>query len=322
MKWQNRDGVGGEVLLYSESEVRRRLNAASCVAAVEEAFRELGAKEVQAPGVLSLHTPTGAFHIKAAQSGNYFVAKVNANYPGNPSKGMPTIQGLLALFQTVDGRLLAVMDSAELTARRTGAATGVAVKYLASAGPLTVMLIGCGRQARSQLESVAAVRPIERVFLCDANESAAQTLAAGVGAQMPTEVITLRDLHRFSRQSDVVITCTPSREAFLHATSVRAGCLIAAVGADNPHKQELSPDLLAKSTVVADVLEQCVVMGDLHHAIEAGVMTAQDVYGELGEIVCGQKPGRVAESAVIVFDSTGFALQDVAAAVLVYRSDQ
>jgi alanine dehydrogenase len=322
MKWKSRDGVGSEVTLYSEEAVRERLNAESCVAAVEKAFRELGAKEVPAPGVLSLHAPTGAFHIKAALSGDYFVTKVNANYPGNPSRGLPTIQGVVALFESGNGRLLAIMDSAELTARRTGAATGVAVKYLASRGPLKVMLIGCGRQARSQLESVAAVRSIERVFLCDVNESAAQTLATDIGAQMQTEVVTVRDLHAFSRQSDVVITCTPSHDAFLHATSVRAGCLVAAVGADNPHKQELSPELLAKSTVVADVLEQCVVMGDLHHAIEAGVMTAQDVYGELGEIVCGQKPGRVAESDVIVFDSTGFALQDVAAAVLVYRSDQ
>ena len=322
MKWKSREGMGGELRLFSEDEVRERLDAASCVAAVEEAFRELGAKEVPAPGVLSVHAPLGAFHIKAALAGAYFVTKVNANYPGNPSQGMPTIQGLVVLFDTETGRPLAVMDSAELTARRTGAATGVAVKYLASPGSLTVMLIGCGRQGRSQLESVAAVRLIERVFLCDANEPAAHRLAAELDAQMRADVVPFRDLHVFSRQSDVVITCTPSRDAFLHATSVRAGCLIAAVGADNPHKQEISPELLAQSVVVADVLEQCVVLGDLHHAIEAGVMTVQDVYGELGEIVCGQKPGRVAQSDVIVFDSTGFALQDVAAAVLVYRSDQ
>ena len=123
MKWKSREGFGGELTLFSEDEVRERLDAASCVAAVEEAFRELGAKEVPAPGVLSVHAPTGAFHIKAALAGEYFVTKVNANYPGNPRQGMPTIQGLVVLFDTETGRPLAVLDSAELTARRTGAAS-------------------------------------------------------------------------------------------------------------------------------------------------------------------------------------------------------
>jgi ornithine cyclodeaminase/alanine dehydrogenase-like protein (mu-crystallin family) len=269
-----------------------------------------------------MHSDAGAFHIKAALGGGHFVAKVNANYPGNPAAGLPTIQGVLALFETRTGRLLALMDSGELTARRTGAATGVAVKYLALAKPVTVTLIGCGRQARSQIESVAAVRPIERLFLCDADPATARSLAVTLSDAMNAEVVLVETLFNHTRESDVVITCTPSRSAFLTLNAVRPGCLVAAVGADNPHKQEIAPELLARSRVVADVLDQCVVMGDLHHAIAAGVMSAGDVHAELGEVVSGRKPGRTDESDVIVFDSTGMALQDVAAAIMVFRSDQ
>ncbi|MEX2281237.1 MAG: ornithine cyclodeaminase family protein [Gemmatimonadota bacterium] len=322
MRWNQSCGAGEEVLLVNEREVAERLTAARCVEAVEGVFRELGLGAVPAPRVLSLHAEAGAFHIKAALAGGYFVAKVNANYPGNPSVGLPTIQGVLALFETKTGRLLALMDSAELTARRTGAATGVAVKYLALEKPMTVTLVGCGRQARSQIESVAAVRPIERLFLCDADPATARSLAVTLSDVMDAEVVLVESLFNHTRESDVVITCTPSRSAYLTQDALRPGCLVAAVGADNPHKQEIVPELMARSRVVVDLLEQCVVLGDLHHAIAAGVMSAGDVHAELGDVVSGRRPGRTAESDVIVFDSTGIALQDVAAAIMVYRSDQ
>jgi alanine dehydrogenase len=127
------------------------------------------------------------------------------------------------------------------------------------------------------------------------------------------------DLALATRDSDISVTCTTSRRAILHPGDVRAGSFVAAVGADNPEKQEIEPALLAASTVVVDVLEQCATIGDLHHALDAGVMTRADVHAELGEIVAGRRPGRAADDEIIVFDSTGTALQDVAAAALVYE---
>src|SRR5438093_580376 len=117
--------------------------------------------------------------------------------------------------------------------------------------------------------------------------------------------------------ADIVVTCTPSRAAFLH--SVQPGTFLAAVGADSEEKQEIAPELMASSKVVTDVTEQCATIGDLHHAIAARRMKREDVYAELAEVVAGRKGGRDREDETIIFDSTGMALQDVAAAAIGYE---
>jgi ornithine cyclodeaminase/alanine dehydrogenase-like protein (mu-crystallin family) len=119
----------------------------------------------------------------------------------------------------------------------------------------------------------------------------------------------------------VVVTCTPSKKSLLFSSSpLRPGTFVAAIGADAPDKQEIDPCLLASATVVTDVTAQCAAFGDLKHAIDDGVMTSSDVHAELGEIVAGRKRGRTSDSEVIVFDSTGMALQDVAAAAATYEA--
>ena len=120
--------------------------------------------------------------------------------------------------------------------------------------------------------------------------------------------------------SDVVVTCTPSKKSFLFSSSLRPGTFVAAVGADAEDKQEIDPALLASSKVITDVTAQCAAFGDLHHALLSGVMSAGDVHAELGEIVAGVRRGRESEEEVIVFDSTGMALQDVAAAAAAFES--
>ena len=119
--------------------------------------------------------------------------------------------------------------------------------------------------------------------------------------------------------SDICITCTPSKKFFLHKKDVRPGTFIAAVGADNEDKQELDPYLLAGNKIVVDSLDQASKIGELHHALSSGVVRREDVYGELGEIIAGTKLGRVSKEEITIFDSTGTALQDVAAAAVVFE---
>ena len=308
---------GADVLLLSSAEIRALLDLPACVAAVEDVFRRLGRGEAPSPGVLGFETEGGSFHLKAGLSGDgYFVAKLNGNYPGNPRVGLPTIQGLLVLADAANGRPLAVMDSAELTARRTGAATGVAVKYLTPVKPLVVTLIGCGRQAPSQLEAVAAVRGIARVHAIDQEMNAAAALVRRCPPAWDARTAALDDMRAATRTSDLIITCTTTQQAFLSLDDAASSCLVCGVGADNPHKSELTPALMAASVVVTDLTSQCAVMGDLHHAIEAGKMKAGDVAAELAEIVI--RPRAFAGERVI-FDSTGMALQDAAAARVVYQ---
>jgi ornithine cyclodeaminase/alanine dehydrogenase-like protein (mu-crystallin family) len=180
-------------------------------------------------------------------------------------------------------------------------------------------VLGCGTQGRSQLRALCRVRPVERVYAWDADQSAAAEYAAEMTREIGRDVSDVRDHRDAVARSDIVVTCTPSRVPLLTAADVPAGCFVAGVGADSEEKQELAPDLLARGTLVVDVLEQCARIGDLHHALAAGTMRREDVHAELAEVVSGRRPGRLTADEVTVFDSTGTALEDVAAAALVYE---
>ena len=311
-------------LVLTRRDVVDLLTMKECIDAVERAFRLHAEGRTIAPGVLAAHVDGGAFHVKtggfAIGDRSYFATKVNANRPGNRERfGLPTIQGVIALFDAGNGSPLAVIDSGEITSIRTAAATAVAARYLARADSAVVTICGCGVQGRDQLRALACVRQIRSVHAFDTDSERAESYAATMSGELGIDVRAARDLPRATRESDICVTCTTSKRAILHPGDVAPGSFVAAVGADNPEKQEIDPALLASSVVVADVLEQCATIGDLYHAIDAGVMTRADVRAELGEVVAGRKPGRVSAEEIIVFDSTGTALQDVAAAALVYE---
>ncbi len=310
-------------MILTRDDVRRLLDLDDCIAAVAEVFRKSARGEIAPAGVLSMHAEGGGFHVKAAMLDDgeerWFVAKTNANFPGNAARfGLPTIQGVVLLFDAIDGRPLAILDSIELTALRTAAATAVAARHLARPSSSTVMICGCGAQSAAQLLALARVLPVKVAFAFDIDGERAAAFACEMAAA-PFAVKVVDDFRATLRTSDVVITCTTSRRAFLMRDDVMPGTFIAAVGADNPVKSELDPLLMASSKVVVDSIEQCVAFGDLHQAIEAGVMSAENVYASLGEIVAGDRPGRTNNDEITIFDSTGTAIQDVAAAVLIYK---
>ncbi|GLC23810.1 ornithine cyclodeaminase family protein [Roseisolibacter agri] len=313
----------GDTRLLTRRDVTRLLSATDCVAAVERAFRLHAEGRSIAPGVLGTHVAGGGFHVKTAGlrgAHSVFVAKVNANFPENPARrGLPTIQGVIALFDAESGRLLALLDSMEITSLRTAAATAVAARHLAREDAGVATICGCGEQGRAHLRALAAVRTLRTVLAFDADAARAARFADEMTRETGIAVAAVDDLAAATRRSDVVVTCTPARRWILGRGDVRPGAFVAAVGADNPEKQELEPALLAASTVVVDVLEQCATIGDLHHALDAGVMTRAQVHAELADVVSGAKAARRAEDEVIVFDSTGTALEDVAVAWLAYE---
>lgn len=312
-------------LVLTGADVRAVLPPADCIAAVEQAFLRHAAGASVAPPALGIPVSGGGFHAKAAAlelSRWYFAGKLNGNFPGNRAKyGLPTIQGVIVLADAENGRVLALMDSMEITRIRTGAATAVAARYLARPDSSTCTLFGCGLQGPIQLECLSSVLPLARVFAHDPNPEAAQRLARWARESLGVEavVVDAASAAHWARESDVIVTCTPSRVAFLGPGAVRPGTFVAGVGADDAAKSELEPALLATSTVVVDVLAQCVAIGDLHHAIVAGVMVAGDVHAELAEVVSGKKRGRSGSEEITVFDSTGTAIEDVAAAALAYE---
>ena len=311
------------ILVLSRADVLHLLSLEECIDAVERAFRLHAEGRVLGPGVLSVPATDGGFHIKAAgllSERSYFAAKTNANFPGNPGRfGLPTIQGMIVLADADSGTPLAVIESGGVTALRTGAATGVAAKFLARRDSRTATIVGCGVQGEMQLAAVAAVLPLRRAWVIDVEHSRAESLAMRASATLGLEVHAAKDLREALRRSDVCVTCTPARRAFVAAANVTPGTFIAAVGADAPGKQEIEPALMADATVVVDVLAQCVEIGELQHALAAGLMTSAQVHAELGEVVTGRRPGRTRPEEITIFDSSGTALQDVAAAVAVYE---
>lgn len=307
-------------LLLTRSDVADLLDLDTCITAVEEAFRLHGEGDATT-GVLGIHVEGGGFHIKAGTlrlRRPYFAAKTNANFPNNPARGLPTIQGVIVLADAELGTPLALLDSIEITTLRTGAATAVAAKYLARPDARTAAILGCGNQGRIQLKALQRVRPLTRVRLFDRDRGRAEQMARELAPALALEIHVADSPAAAARDSDIVVTCTAARQAILDVGDVAAGTFVAAVGADNPDKQEIAPALLAASRVVVDVLEQAATLGDLHHAIAAGTMSRSDV-AELGQIVAGRLPGRRTAAETIVFDSTGMALQDVAAAAAVYE---
>ena len=249
-----------------------------------------------------------------------FAAKINANFPANPSRrGLPTIQGVISLHDASDGTLLALLDSMEITTLRTAAATAVAARHLARADARTLTVIGCGVQGRSHVLALSRVRDLERIHVADVDRATADRCAAELRDLLGCEVVAVSDYRAAVARSDVVVTCTPSRAPLLSARDVPPGSFVAGVGADAEQKHELAPDLFARATVVVDVLEQCANTGDLHHALAAGAMRRDDVHAELADVVSGRRPGRRSDDEITVFDSTGTALEDVAAAMTVFE---
>ena len=296
-------------------EVLAAISPRRAIDAVERALAGLDRGEVRAPKAIGEAVPDGTFHVKACAGASgdlarLYVAKVNANFPQNMARhGMPTIQGAILAFDTRCGKLLAVVESSSVTMLRTAATTAVAFRHLARENSKVATIVGCGAQGGAHLRVLAHVLPIERVYLFDMDPARAQSLAeraAGMG--FPFTVSVMSDLAVGTRLSDVVVTCTSSKAPFLEAHHVRKATCVAAVGADNEQKAEIGLSLLQTARIVTDQSGQCVKTGDLRRLVgESG----PGDWMELGHAIATGK-GRVRDDEVVVFDSTGLAVEDLA----------
>jgi alanine dehydrogenase len=310
-------------LILSRSEVADLLNIDEYIVAVERIFSLYGEGKTQPPGILGVHAHDGGFHIKAGLlelERSFFAAKINANFPQNAKRfGLPLIQGAIFLADAQNGYPLAIMDSMEITIQRTGAATAVAAKYLARPDSKSILICGCGNQGRVSIHALSKIFSLKHVYAYDTDYLQARRFADELSTELRIPVETTGDLEEAMKRSDICVTCTPSSRFFLKQEYVQPGTFLAAVGADSETKQELEPVLLAQHKTVVDIVEQCALIGELHHAIASDLMTKQHVHAELGEVVAGIKPGRTSSDEIIIFDSTGMALQDVIAAATVYK---
>ena len=314
-------------LLLSRQDVQSVLTMRDCLAAVEAAFGELARGHAIMPqrSVIRVAEHKGLFLGMPAYVGgglNTLGLKVVTVYPDNPSRHkLPTTLGTLILCDPATGAALAIMDAGFMTAVRTGAASGVATKYLAREDAKTCVIFGAGVQARKQLEAVNLVRPLEKVYVLDPMRETRESFIKDLSAQLGLEIIATDDREGAVRKADIVVTASSSHDPVFDGNWLKPGTHVNNIGSHSPDARELDTTTVKRSKFVADLKEANLAeAGDILIPIKEGAVTADHIHASLGEIVIGAKPGRENLEEITVFKSCGLAIQDVSTALVVYEA--
>jgi ornithine cyclodeaminase/alanine dehydrogenase-like protein (mu-crystallin family) len=318
-----RPSQGNMVLILTESEIRGLVDVDRARTSVADAFRALHRGEATLASVISLPFvhPRGVAHIKAGHlhDDSVWTAKVSTDF--YPDDGSGTRHGgLMLVLSASDGDLVGVLvDNGYLTELRTGAAGAIASDLLARRDARTAAIIGAGSQARYQLDALLKVRSIETVHVASRSLHRAQAFVHEIESSYGIPAHLCDSVESAVRGVDIVVTTTPSSTPLVEADWLDAGTHITAVGSDEPTKQELAPDVLARADVIAvDDRGQAARLGELHHAIEQGLREEADAV-TLGELLEGDARGRIGAKDVTVADLTGVGVQDAAIAAFVVR---
>jgi alanine dehydrogenase len=311
-----------EIVLLSGGDLRRLLTPRVVIDALRDAYRALANSRGDQGRSVGFSIEGGSIHVKSGLlPGSHlaFASKVNVNLPDNwKQRRLPTIQGVVVISDAKDGRPLAIMDSIALTGIRTAATAALAAAYGARKDSKRLAIIGCGTQAKYQLQAFRAAFPLEMVHVFDLDAARAQSFASAASdANCPVRSVTsIRDA---VADADICATCTTSKSAVLTEELKLTGCFVAAVGADNPEKHEIAPALMRRARILVDDIEACASGGDLNHALRAGAVTTDQVYADLADLAAGRKQGRMTDQELVIFDSSGSGVQDIAAAWAAYR---
>ena len=311
-----------ETLLLNKEDVDVNTPMPELISAVEDAFAayENGNAQMPAKSYIDLPQYNGDFRSMPAylDAGSWDAAGIKwVNvHPDNPDDfDLPTVMGTMVYSDPENAYPLALMDGTELTMKRTGAAAAVATDHLAVEDASSFGVVGAGVQAYTQLEAISAVRDIEEVVVSDIDDEAVQKFVDYFADSFDVRGGSISD----AGHCDVLSTVTPVEEPLVAPEDLGDHTHVNAMGADAEGKHELADDILLASKLVIDDYAQTTHSGEINVPYNAGVLGDDDIYGEIGEIVTGQKDGRTAADTVTVFDSTGLAIQDVAAAHVVYE---
>jgi alanine dehydrogenase len=310
-------------LVLTGSEVMQVLEMDLALAAVEAAFRAYGEGRVNMPPksyLLLAHGDFRAMYGELFLPGNHVCGLKWVNvHPGNPAQGLLTVMAKILLNDPETGMEFADLDGTHVTDYRTGAAGGLAVKYLARPDATRLGLIGAGAQARTQAAAILQVRPIKEIVIYDRHLTCSRPFGEQLAATYGIAARAVEQAADAVTGMDIVVTTTPSRSPVVQRDWVSPGTHLNAIGADAAGKQELDPAILKAAKVVVDDWAQASHSGEINMALSRGEITQAQIYGALGEIVAGKKPGRQTPEEITVFDSTGLIIQDLALGLAVYQ---
>jgi ornithine cyclodeaminase len=307
--------------ILTAADVRRALPMATAVAVMKEAFRQYSSGEAEVPLRSRLEVPShgGLTLIMPAylrQTGEMAV-KIVSVFSRNPERGLPTVLAAVIVVDSETGQPVALLEGGSLTALRTGAASGAATDALARADSRTLAVFGSGAQARTQLEAVCAVRPIEQVWVYSLDLDGARRMVEELGGQapIPADIRLATSPMEAAAQADVICTATTSASPVFPDAAIREGTHINAIGSYTPTMQEIDPQTVRRALLVVDSREAALAeTGDLILPIREGLFTSDHVHAELGEVLSGTAPGRTDAGQITLFKSVGLAVQDAVAA--------
>jgi ectoine utilization protein EutC len=309
-----------DVRILTERDLRACVTLdRAAVDIIERAFTAFARGGVVMPPILSMAIADkhGEVDVKTAYVPGLpqFAIKVSPGFFDNPKRGLPSLNGLMMLFDSDTGIACAVLlDNGYLTDVRTAAAGAVAARHLAPRRVETAGVIGAGVQAELQIRALRLERDFRRVLVWARDGEKAASYAGRMGEALGLPVEVAPDPETVVRGSQVVVTTTPATAPLLLADWLHPGLHITAMGSDAPGKRELDPAILMAGRFVCDRTSQSSIVGELRGAIEAGLFAADHVADELGEICAGTKPGRTSDDEITVCDLTGTGLQDTAIA--------
>jgi alanine dehydrogenase len=310
-----------DVLWLDQSDVKNVIDMPLTLSAVENGFREHGLKKVQMPpkSYLYFENHNGDLRTMPSFMEEKDIAgvKIVNVHPDNREKGLPTVMAVIVLNSTETGAPLAIMDGTHVTDMRTGAAGGVAAKYLARKDSHVVGMVGTGGQARTQLLALSEVMDIEEVKITCRNTGHCDSFEKDMKKVVSCDFKRKQSIKDVC-DCDVLVTTTPVREPVVKAEWIHEGTHINAIGADAVGKQELESSIMKKARIIVDDIVQASHSGEVNVPLSQGVISESDIHAELGEIVAGVKKGRLSDDDITIFDSTGLAVQDLVTANMVY----
>lgn len=313
-----------KTLLLNGQEVEQLLDIKTTVEAVREGYKALGQNKVFMPPISSIdveeHHGEMDFKMGYSRQEEIIGIKMAGGYWDNPKKyNMPSGLAVICLFNAVNGAPLCILDGTMITGYRTAAAGTLGALCLARKNSQKVGVIGTGLQAKLQVRVLAEYFDIKQVVVHGREESRKRYVEEMAQLLPQIRFVAAETAEEAVRDADIVITTTPSRQALVYDQWIKPGTHINAIGCDADGKQELDPQIFRRAKIVNDKISECVCRGDTQHAIKQGLIRQEDIYAEIGQLLLGEKPGRVSEDEITIFDTTGLSIQDINTSLFIYR---
>jgi ornithine cyclodeaminase/alanine dehydrogenase len=313
-----------EIIILSQNEVKSCLPMGEAIRAVREAYIAFAKGRVKMPPVMHLDVSqyNGEVDIKSGyiEDLGLIGTKIASGFYDNFKLGLPPGIAVIILMDLKTSIPVAIMDGTYVTAYRTGAAGTVAAKVLARKDSKIIGVVGAGTQARMQVLALQEAFSLKEIKVWDINATGRDRYVEDMSEQLKIQIEPVEDIKEAVIDADIIVTVTPSKKALVMKEWIQEGVHINAIGADGPGKQELDPNIVKRADkVVVDSLNQCKIIGEIQHALADGLITEDDVHAEIGQILIGEKKGRETNEEITLFDATGLAAQDIAAASIVFK---